>query len=230
MARTLASGFLVLAIAASAAISGCQGAPTTQSPGTPPTAGTTAAPGSSDAPSGNVTPAPGEGAIAAARAAIDAADLADTTTLETLAGIRFTDEGAIAAGQAIQGGATGDALWAATWIYTAFGTDPEILVPVLSSADSTVRAMAAAALLAWGRREAADALVALLSSEGGIRGSEPPLTISAFAAATLDRFVDGPTIAAGATREERTAAWSTWLGANGASMQFDLDAARWDVP
>ena len=168
--------------------------------------------------------------LAPARAAIDSTHLADGTTIDALNSIRFTDEGAAAAAEALRAGVTGDALWAATWIYGASGTDPEVLKPLLSSADVTVQAMAAVTLLAWGEREAAPVLGQLLSESGSIRGSEPPVSISGFTAGALDRFVEGPEIATNASPEERGAAWSSWLAANHASMEYDADTARWHAP
>jgi hypothetical protein len=165
--------------------------------------------------------------VDAARAAIDSADITDLGSIEALSAIRFTHEGAAAAAQAIRSGATGDSLWAATWIYGASGDDPSVLLPLLSSQDRTIQALAAAPLLAWGHKEAAALLVTLLSVDGIVHGSEPPVSIAAFADSTLDRFVDGPTLSSAATSEDRAAAWSSWFATNEASMQFDVDTATW---
>jgi hypothetical protein len=225
---------IALAIAFGANLVACQSALSTQTPGGSGAPQVSSVPhsggpqGSGAKPDSPATP---DGpAVEAARAAIDANNLADPATLEPLMVIRFTDEGAAAAAQAIQSGATGDALWAATWIYEASGTEPDVLMPLLSNPDVSVQAMAAVTLLAWGKREAAPVLVQLLSASGFIRGSEPPTSVSGFAAGALDRFVKGPEIAATATPEELAAAWSSWFGANQAAMQYDPDTARWHSP
>jgi len=183
------------------------------SPGGPSASGTTSGP-----------------AIDAARTIVNEANVADLESISALSAIRFTDEGAAAAAQAIQSGATGDALWAAVWIYGAAGTDANVLLPLLSSTDPTIRALAAAPLLTWGRREAADELVKLLSVGGLVRGSEPPISLAAFADGTLARFVKGPTIAPDAPAADRAAAWTSWLAANEAAMHFDPDTETWSAP
>ena len=225
VARTLAPGLLALAIAASTAMAACQSTLPSQAPDE--SSPVSAAPGS-EAP--RPSAALSGPAVDATRAAIDSADITKQESIETLSTARFTHEGAAAAALAIQSGATGDALWAATWIYGASGDDPAILLPLLSSSDRTIQAMAAASLLAWGRKEAAHVLVTLLSADGIVRGSEPPVSIAALADSTLDRFVDGPALASDATPEDRAAAWSSWFTANEASMQFDIDTATWHAP
>lgn len=216
---------VVIAVVAVLGLVACQGVPSPDVPGE--SAQVSAATGS-EVPGASGPPS--RPAVDAARAAIERATLSDPDSISELSAVRFTDEGAAAAAEVIQSGATGDALWAATWIYGAFGTDPAVLLPLVSTADTSVRAIAAATLLAWGQREAAGVLVALLSAEGVVRGSEPPLSIAAFARSTLDRFVDGPTIPADATPGEHAEAWQSWLAENEASMQFDLDAATWRRP
>lgn len=224
VARTLAPGLLALAIAASTAIAACQSTPS-QAPGESSPVST--APGSEAPTSSGALSGP---AVDAARAAINGADLTNQESIETLSAARFTHEGAAAAAQAIRSGASGDALWAATWIYGASGDDPAVLLPLLSSSDRTIQAMAAAPLLAWGHKEALTVLVTLLSADGSVRGSEPPVSIAALADSTLDRFVDGPALATDATPKDRAAAWSSWFAANEASMQFDVDTATWRAP
>ena len=181
-------------------------------------------------PAGSTEQATSGPAADAARSVIEGADIANPESISAISAIRFTDEGAMAAAQAIQSGATGDTLWAATWVYGAAGTDPNVLLPLLSSTDPTIRALAAAPLLAWGRREAAAELVKLLSVDGYVRGSEPPIRVAGFADGTLARFVLGPTIAEDATPADRVTAWSAWLAANEATMQFDPGTATWSAP
>ena len=224
--RSIRIRLAALAIACSGIAASCGAAQQSAAPGSPGTGTASPPPAASTTPSVAPTTDPG---LDAARAAIEATDLTDPATLDAILEIRSTDAGIAGAAAAIEGGATGDALWAATWIYAAFGTDAEVLVPVLSTTDPTVRAMAAAALTGWGQRDGIAVLVELLSADGYVRGAEPPMTIAAFASASLDRFVAGPTIEADATFEDRAAAWTAWLTANEATLQFDLDTARWSA-
>jgi hypothetical protein len=216
---------LVVAIAAAVLVGACQ---TSASP--TPGATTSGGPVTSGAPS---DPAPGTSGgpgIAAARAAIDAANLADAASLDTLDAIRFTDDGAAAAAQAITGGASGDALWAATWIYGTSGTDPAVLKPLLANDDASIRAMAAAAALSLGERAAARVLVALVTVDGNVRASHPPISIAAFSSNALAQYIAGPTIAAGVSPTDTAAAWTAWLDAHESSMQFGADTGTWTAP
>jgi hypothetical protein len=213
-----------MALAMAMLIAACQPAPSGAPAGSAPVSQATPSGGP---PASATTSGP---AVEAARNVLNEADVADPESISSLNAIRFTDEGAAAAAQAIQSGATGDSLWAAAWVYGAAGTDANVLLPLLSSSDATIRALAAAPLLTWGRREAADELVKLLSVDGFVRGSEPPIRISAFADGTLARFVKGPTIAADAPPADRAAAWTTWLAANEATMHFDADTETWSAP
>ena len=61
-------------------------------------------------------------------------------------------------------------------------------------------------------------------------GSEPPHAIATYAASTLDRFVDGPTVATDPTPAQNAEAWQRWLSENETSMLFDLDTATWRRP
>lgn len=125
--------------------------------------------------------------FAEARKAIAEANLADPASIDEVDGVRFTDAGVAAAGAALSGGATGDALWAATWIAATMGC-LEALETQLASDDATIRALAAAAFVAAGRTEGTAVLSALLDDSSIVRGSEPPISIGEFAAQTLDRY------------------------------------------
>jgi hypothetical protein len=212
---------LVMAVAL--ACTACQSAPSAPAGSAQPGQATPSA----GAVASDVTSGP---AVDAARTVIDSANVADPDSISALSAIRFTDEGATAAAQAIQSGATGDVLWAATWVYGAAGTDPEVLLPLLSSTDSTIRALAAAPLLTWGKREGVDELVKLLSADGYVRRSAPPIRLADFAGGTLARFVKGPVIAADAPAADRAAAWTSWLAANESTMHYDPDTQTWSTP
>jgi len=168
--------------------------------------------------------------VAAAAAVIAGAELARTETIDAVDAVRFTDAGVEAAADALAVGATGDALWAATWIYASGASDPAPLLPLLTAGDPSVRAMAASGLLARGVRDAAAPLVALVGSEEPLRGSDPPLLVGDYAAASLTRFVSGPTVAAGAARADAAASWSAWLTENESIMIYDDDTGRWSAP
>ncbi len=225
LARGIVRTGLAMAVALTALA--CQSSPTSAPADT--AASSEAATASGAEPTGANGSSSGPG-TEGARAAIQAANLGDPDSISAVSAIRFSDEGAAAAAAAIQSGATGDALWAATWVYGAAGTDPNILLQLLSSQDATIRALAAAPLVAWGRREAADELVRLLSTGGVLHGSAPLITIAAFADSTLQRFIHGPAIAADASAADRASAWSSWLAPNGAAMQFDADSGTWSIP
>ena len=169
-------------------------------------------------------------AVSAARTAIDAANLADEATLEAISAVRVTDAGVEAAAQAIRGDASGDALWAATWIYTGHGVEPDVLAPLLANPDPSIRAMAATTLLAWGRLEAVRVAIDLIPEQGNVRGSEPPLSLSDFARGALDREIQDPPIGLDAAPADAAAAWTTWIAANEAALRFDPATGLWSVP
>jgi hypothetical protein len=169
--------------------------------------------------------------VSAARAVLDAADVADADSLASLQGIRGTAAGTQAAREALDSGVQGDALWAATWVYGTAGTDPSPLLPLLENEDAAVRAMAGAALLSLGEPSAFDALVGLAGDGQVLRGSEPPVSLSRFATATLTRYTGidlgstegasaGDLAAAGAT-------WSAWLDDHRSSLTFDPQTGTW---
>jgi hypothetical protein len=178
-------------------------------------------------------PAPGLAASATSaqvRAAIDAADLAETATIDAVDALRFSDGAAAAALAAIKTGAKGDALWAATWVYATVGVDPRPLGPVLKAADASTRALAAAAVLSWGDAAGAKVLVALLRDEGRLSGSIPPSAVADYAAGSLARYVAGPKVAAGASRATVASAWKAWLAKNSSRMRYSRKTGRWTVP
>ena len=226
-----------LAIAAVAALTAACGGPTT------PQASGSASDSSTNGPG----PTRGSGAfacsgeapveeVAAAVALIDAANLAEDSTISPIQGIRFTAAGTLAACGRLADGATGDALWAAAWVYATAGTDPAPLLPLLSNDDPTIRVIAAAGLASLGRAEGLDSLVQLISVDAGLRGSLPPVTVARFAAYTLSGLIEGaPDSVGGAstgTPEERsaaTAAWTSWLEANRARVTFDPERHTWQL-
>ena len=218
--------FIVMATTFFAAACGSAAAPST-----PPAEASGAA--VSQSPDGSMSPRPasiGGPEVVAAASAIDAAKTGDPVSMGTLQSLRFTDTGTQAARQRIEAGATGDALWAATWLYATAGTDPAPLVPLLTNEDSTIRVMAAAALMALGSEDGFDVLVDAISSDDQLRGSEPPTTVARFAARTLDRYTDaGLSGPAGTPAEKAESArrWSAWLEASHSSLRFDAETGMW---
>jgi len=224
--RSLLASLAILAVAAVAAACGGQTAP--EGSGAAPAAsslapvatGVTACAG--DAPAGDV---------AAAGALIDAANLADAATITLIQAIRFTPAGTLAACRHLAAGVTGDALWAAAWVYGTGGTDPDPLLALLGSDDPTIRAIAGAGLASLGRVEGLDALAGLVSVDAGLRGSLPPVSVSAFSAATLADVTNGAVgDVSTSTPEERTdsaAAWRSWLDGTRSRLSFDADQRLW---
>jgi hypothetical protein len=201
--------------------------------GTPPSAVGSAAPSPTESPTTiESQPPPGDdpAAIAAARTAIEAADLADADTLTAIDAIRYTRAAAQAAADVLAAGTSGDARWAATWVYASAGHDPAPLRPLLDGDDdASVRAMAAAALLALGDRGGAETRAVLAASEDQLRGSRPPLSIAAYAAGSRARFIAGPSVVDDAPPAEVRAAWEAWLAEHGSTMTFDAATARWSA-
>ena len=158
-------------------------------------------------------------------------DTADS--LAAIEGVRLTPAGAAAAADLLASGATGDALWAATYVYASSGGDPEPLRAIATStgASPTVRVMAAAGLLGRGEIAAFEPLIAALATADPMEGTEPPGTTSEFAADVLERYAGtgfGPEL--GASEDERAASqakWQAWLDANRATLQFDRASTSW---
>ncbi len=171
--------------------------------------------------------------IAEAQQHIDDSDLSDPASLSAVDAIRFSPEGVAAASQALDSGASGDALWAAVWVYgTSSDGDPAAVLPVLKDGDASIRVMAAAALVAWGEPEGFEVLVAELENTEPLAGSEPPRPVWEFALTTLERYTaDHPTSVPAEAKESDLAVahteWSAWLDAHGSELSFDGDAAVW---
>jgi hypothetical protein len=123
-----------------------------------------------------------------AMAAIRAADLDSQATMEALRVARFTEAGTRAARDFLASGGEGDPLWAATWLYASAASDTVPLVPLLESRDASVRVMAAAALAALEHPGGVAALRAERENQAPLRGSEPPITVAAFAELSLERY------------------------------------------
>jgi hypothetical protein len=183
------------------------------------------------APSAPSVPPADPAAVAAVRTLIDSARLDDPETLDALGAARFDDGAPEAAAAALAEGTTGDARWAAVWTYASSGTDAAVLRPVLDDPDPTLRALAAAALTAWGDPAGIPVLAALVEQPDRLAGSYPPTSVGEFAAGTLARFVSGPAIAPGSEPADEGAAWAAWTARHDPStLAFDPETGTWSVP
>jgi hypothetical protein len=227
--RALSIPLVLVAVAALAACGATPVRPAgdgSAGPAAPTTGDGSTSPAPLEASMGTVDPA----AILAARAAIDRARLADPASIDALATVRFDDGAPEAAAAALAEGVTGDARWAATWVYASAGTDPAVLKPLLTDEDASVRSLAAAAVTAWGDPAGVPVLASLAASDRPLEGSFPPETIGDFAAGTLARFVTGgPDVAPDAAPAAVAAAWTAWLGGAGASLTFNPATGTWSA-
>lgn len=211
-------------LAAVLILSACTAAPDGSSPATSPgLPGTSPGPGSSA----------GAGSVEAASSVLGAASLADGATLDALQALRFTPAGTEAAGQLLASGATGDVLWAATYVYASSNTDPTPLLAIAANtnASPSIRAMAGAGLVGAGQVAGFEPLIAALGGSDQMDGAAPAGFIWEFSATVLERYTGagfGPGLAA--TDAERTAIqgqWQSWLEANRASLRFDAPSSLW---
>ena len=169
-------------------------------------------------------------AVATVRTLIDAARLDDPVTLDAVGAARFDEGAPEAAAQALADGVAGDTRWAAVWIYASSGVDPAVLRPVLEDLDPSLRALAAAALTAWGDSAGIPVLADLVGLPDRLEGSYPPTSVGDFAAGTLARFVSGPSLDPGATSEVHAAAWGSWLTQHDpATLVYDTEAGTWSA-
>lgn len=174
-------------------------------------------------------------AIREARRRIEAASLSDQASLNTVDAVRFTDAGRTAAAELLERGVSGDAKWAATWVFASDPSGPGLLRPLLKDANASIRAMAAAGLISIGDPFGFDPLVAALTDDDFLTGSEPPRPIWQFAILTLERYTgaldvarlpDAPTVE---ELEEAQARWALWLDANRSSLVFDDATGTWST-
>ena len=180
---------------------------------------------------------PSNGPVTAERQAADDAlrsfRLDDPDARLSIERVRFTDAGVAAAADLLQSGATGDSLWAATYVYASWGEDPAPLRPLLQSDDPSIRVIAAAGLVSRGDESAFDVLVESLEHQETLAGSEPPQSIWSFAAFTLARYTgqelgpaldaDESDVSAGHDR------WAAWLDQRRDGLVFDEGSGTWSA-
>jgi hypothetical protein len=137
-----------------------------------------------------------------------------------------------AAGAALIAGVSGEQLWAAVYVWSNEGADPEPLVALLNNEEAAVRFMAATGLIARGRIEGFTTLIDSLTDESFLTGFEPPRPVWDAAATSLVRFTgiadNGPPFDADTPRlrlaQER---WRAWFEANQARLTFDSEELLW---
>lgn len=168
--------------------------------------------------------------LAGCRAVIRATDLSDPLTIVDLDACRSTDPGRDAAAELLTAGGTRDQTWAAVRVYSASGTDPGPLLLALASDDASVRALAAAALLALGEPAAFPALAAALDEPGPLLGANPSIAIRAFVLRTLDRYVAADAAPTPLPGQSAADAWSAWLIEQAGGATFDPTDGRWRLP
>lgn len=169
----------------------------------------------------------------ACRRLIESVNLADGATIKGVEGCRFSPAGADAAVSVLGSSTSPDALWAALWVYSASGSDAAPVKPFATSTDTTLRAMAAATLIAFGDRSGLAAAQDLLAATDILRGSFPPIPISSYVMATLTQYVvaaDAPASDGSGDVATDAQAWATWLGTHRDTLQFSDSDGVWTVP
>jgi hypothetical protein len=173
--------------------------------------------------------------VAQARTLIEHASMADPASVEAVDNLRFTAAGDQAAAALLRSGASGDARWAATWVYASDPKDPAVLRPLLEDQDVAIRLMAAAGLVSVGDDSGFAAIEDALGDGTILAGSEPPTPAWRFADETLRKMVpDGaaavPEPKAGATEPGSLKDdWSSWLLQHQASLTFDRADGTWSA-
>jgi hypothetical protein len=181
--------------------------------------------------SGVAVPAPSRADIDAAAKVLAAVHLDDENSINEIEGIRFSDAGANAAREAIESGASGAKLWAATWVYSTVGLDTAPLRRLFNHADPSIRLMSACGALSMGEAAGFKVLVDLLTIDGIVTASRPPMRVWESASDCLQFVTDvdlgpGPD-ASPQTVSASAAAWSNWLDRNRSGLRFDPTTGTW---
>jgi hypothetical protein len=165
---------------------------------------------------------------------INALDLANEATIESLDPCRFSSEGETAAREVLAANPTGNALWAALWVYASAGSDPAPVRPFLHHADATVAVMASATLVAFGDASGFAGLAEALDRTGRVTGSTPPLAIDDFALSSLATYVVGADVPPAADGAADLAtlkkSWRDWLANHQTSLVFSTTDGTWSHP
>jgi hypothetical protein len=164
---------------------------------------------------------------------ISAVKLDDGATIRAAEGCRFNAAGADAAQALLAASTNLDTIWAALWVYSASGSDPAPVRPFVTSQDPSVRAMAAATLIAFGDRAGLAAAQDLLAQTGPMLGSFPPISIDTYIVGTLVEYVlaaDAPASAPSTDGAAYAQAWAAWLATRRDALQFAPADGVWRMP
>ena len=167
---------------------------------------------------------------------IRAAKFDTPASMTALSGARFRPGAAAAAATILASHPTGDLLWAATWVYASVGADAPVLTPLLADPDPTIRLMAASALVSRGDRSGFAVIAASLPMADPMRGSDPVISLGAFASTRLERYVTAagapvaPATDTDADDVADAADWTAWLADHEGALRFDADSGTWTAP
>lgn len=158
--------------------------------------------------------------------------LGDAAAVYLLADHRSDSDVVEAARAALVDGASGAQLWAATYVWSNEGTDPEPLLELLDREDPAIRFMAATGLIARGRIEGFPPLIDALTDESLLIGFEPPGPVWVAAATALVRYTatssNGPPFDADTARLHiAQGRWQAWFDANESRLEFDEVDRLW---
>jgi hypothetical protein len=170
-----------------------------------------------------------------ARAVILQANLKDPRSRQAIERLNSTDAGAGAARGVLAEGVSGDALWAATYLYASGSGDPGPLRPLLKTEDVSIRVLAGAGLVTRGDVSGFDALVDGLRHREPFRGSSPPTPVWTVATAVLVRMTAVSRFGPRWDFDERRLAvahrrWRAWLEENRRRLRFNRSTGEWNLP
>jgi hypothetical protein len=194
------------------AVTACQSTPPVPSPG----------------PTGVANVDPAE-----CRRLIESVNVSDDATIRATEACRFNPAGAEAASALLAASTNLDTIWAALWVYSASGSDPAPVRPLAANPDPSVRAMAAATLIAFGDRSGLAAAQDLLTETEPMRGSLPPVAIGNYMVSTLVHYVvaaDAPAPGVSTDVASDAQAWAAWLPTHREALQFSPADGVWRMP
>jgi hypothetical protein len=174
------------------------------------------------------------GAAPDPEALIRAVRLDRPSSIRPLDNLRGTAGGVTAAHRLIREGSTGDALWAAVYVYAGGGDDPAPLRGVLNDTNVGIRLLAAEGLALRGDVTGLAALIELLDDATVVPASSPPRGVWWVASLALARSVSAPHLGPAADADQRSRAaartrWQEWFDANRSRLQFQATTQEWSV-
>ncbi len=196
-----------------------------------PSSATPPASGRTSVPTGGTAGTP-VSSVADPAGLLAAVDLADSDTLlPLLDGVG--DPGLLKAAEAaLATHPTGSMQFAAAFIVVNSGGDGDLLVPLVADANPTIRVMAGTGLIAQGRIEGFEPLIAGLTDETILDGHYPPERVWEAATLALVRWTavsdNGPPF--DSTASQRASAqqlWTAWFAQHKATLTFDAAQGLW---